>query len=64
MFEFDVTTGLGIMSRMCGGVVCAAILLAVLFFGNVNQVLVRLWARATDRSVFGWGGGPVVRSCV
>jgi hypothetical protein len=35
-------------SRRCGGRLCAA----VLFFGNVNQVLVRLWVRAI--AAIGW----------
>jgi hypothetical protein len=69
MFEFGAIAGLGITSRMCGCAVClpsgdpgdrsppvvgAA---AGLFFGNVNQVLVRLWARVSRvRALFGRGG--------
>ena len=32
----------------------------VLFFGNVNQVLVRLWARVVKADPYGLCGGPVV----
>ncbi len=50
MFEFGVSVGLGIASWMCGCAVgsaasCGLPGVAVLFFGTVNQVLVRLWAR-------------------
>jgi hypothetical protein len=47
MFVFDVTAGLGMVSRMWGCVACVVAVVTALFFGNVNQVLVRLWARVT-----------------
>jgi hypothetical protein len=48
-----VTACLGIMSRVCGRAVAAAALAVVLFFVSVNQVLVRLWARAIGINPFG-----------
>jgi hypothetical protein len=56
LIEFGVILGLGKASRMLDHAVWAAapaLGVAVLFFGSVNQVLVRLWARVTRVSVFG-----------
>jgi hypothetical protein len=45
--EFGVIMCLGKASRVVWHAVCAVVLVGAvaLFFGNVNQVLVRLWAR-------------------
>jgi hypothetical protein len=47
MFEFGIIVCPGIMPRVRVCAVMAAAKVAVLVFVSVNQVLVRLWARAT-----------------
>jgi hypothetical protein len=48
IFEIGVTKTLGKASRAFGHAVMRPLVAAVLFFVRVNQVLVRLWARAIE----------------
>ena len=58
MFEFGVIVRRGITSPACKHAVAAAALAVVLVFVSVNQVLVRLWARAAQIQSSDWRRVP------